>query len=147
MDRAALDAAMDLGMDYGGSVPRGRRAEDGILDKKYDRLTELAAEQYRVRTEKNVIDGDGTLVFTIGEPTEGTAYTVECAKRHGKPYLVIDLARVADGSAVKEGGEWLGRTKPEVLNVAGPRESKAPGIYRRTRSIISSILRNMATRP
>ncbi len=40
-DRAALDVAIDLGLDYGGSIPKGRLAEDGALDPKYDKMTEL----------------------------------------------------------------------------------------------------------
>jgi hypothetical protein len=35
VDRAALDAAMALGLSCGGYVPRGRLAEDGRLPQRY----------------------------------------------------------------------------------------------------------------
>lgn len=35
VDRAALDAAISCGLDYGGSVPAERMAEDGPIDMRY----------------------------------------------------------------------------------------------------------------
>ncbi len=140
VDRAALDVARGLGLDYGGFIPRGRKAEDGPIDPAYDRLTELDSDLYRVRTEKNVIEGDATLVLTRGAPTEGTAYTVACAEKHRRPYLVIDMEAGDDRGIVEAVQGWLGSVRPSVLNVAGPRESKSPGIYGQTRRLLHSIL-------
>jgi hypothetical protein len=131
VDRAALDAAMARGIEYGGSVPRGRKAEDGPIDKRYTALTELSRAGYPVRTEKNVADGDATLILAPGAPTEGTAYTVECARRRGRPCLVVDIQGRDDDEIVKQIEEWFLATGPVTLNVAGPRESKSPGIYER----------------
>jgi predicted Rossmann-fold nucleotide-binding protein len=39
VDRAALDVAIELGIDYGGSVPKGKTAENGIVPLKYDKQT------------------------------------------------------------------------------------------------------------
>jgi len=39
VDRAALDAAMKLGIEVGGWCPKGRRALDGLIPVKYP-LTE-----------------------------------------------------------------------------------------------------------
>jgi hypothetical protein len=141
VDRAALDTAIELGMEYGGCIPRGRRAEDGPIDGKYDRLTELESPSYSTRTERNAVDGDATLIFTSGPPTEGTAYTVECAKKHGRPYLLVDLFGEKDEEARERIVKWLGETGPGVLNIGGPRESKVPGIYARTRRILRAVLK------
>ena len=35
VDRAGLDAALELNITIGGWCPKGRRAEDGPIDKKY----------------------------------------------------------------------------------------------------------------
>ena len=43
-DRAGLDAAIAMGFDYGGAVPKGRRAEDGHISYKYSNLEELLSE-------------------------------------------------------------------------------------------------------
>jgi len=140
-DRAALDAAIELGMDYGGSVPKGRKAEDGPIESKYARLTELESESYSVRTDKNAAEADATIVFTVGTPTEGTAYTVDCLKRHGKRYLLVDFKGTDDTEAIALIRRWLRESAPEVLNVAGPRESKAPGIYGRVRAVLMEALK------
>lgn len=129
-DRAALDVAIELGIEYGGSIPKGRLAEDGIIDSgKYPNLTELEQESYLVRTRKNVQDADATLAFTDSALTGGTKKTIEFAREFGKPFLHINLKKESVEDAVAEINEWLNVIKPDVLNVAGPRESGAPGIY------------------
>jgi hypothetical protein len=139
VDRAAIDVAIEIGLDYGGSVPNGRKAEDGTIDKKYDTLTELETDLYESRTEKNVTDADATLIFTIGNTTGGTAFTVECAKKHKKRYLLIDLSKKTDNEVMEVIQEWLSENQPEILNIAGPRESSAPGIYERVFFILYNI--------
>lgn len=126
VDRAALDAARLLAIPCGGWCPRGRRAEDGPIDPGYP-LTETPEEDYAQRTEWNVRDADGTLVLTRSELTQGTAFTVELARRLSKPCLVLDLDRLASAEPIRA---WLEDHRIAVLNVAGPRESKCPGIYR-----------------
>lgn len=43
-DRAALDFAIEHGIPHGGWCPKGRRAEDGPIDAKYQ-LHENVANQ------------------------------------------------------------------------------------------------------
>ena len=125
MDRAALDVALRLGIPCGGWCPAGRLAEDGAIPESYP-LKCTPTDEYAQRTEWNVRDSDGTLVLTWGQPTGGTAFTIDCARRLGKPYCVVDLARQAD---VEEAQGWIAREGVRVLNVAGPRESTYPGAY------------------
>ena len=63
-DRAALDVAIWHGFPHGGWCPNGRRAEDGCLAPQY-LLEETPARNYLNRTEWNVRDSDGTLIFTF----------------------------------------------------------------------------------
>jgi hypothetical protein len=139
VDRAAIDVAIEIGLDYGGSVPKGRVAEDGTIDKKYDKLTELGTDRYESRTEKNVIDADATLIFTLGVPAGGTALTIDCARKHKKNYLLVDLKEKRNSEIIDLIQPWLSDYQPEVLNVAGPRESSAPGIYERVFIILYNI--------
>ena len=129
VDRAALDAAIELGLGYGGSIPKGRKAEDGPIDEKYGKLTELGSPDYRVRTQKNVTDSDATLIITRGRFSGGTALTARLASTQHKPHLIVDLKKMDEAQALGEATAWLDRVRPGVLNVAGPRESEAPGIY------------------
>jgi hypothetical protein len=125
VDRAALDVALELGIPCGGWCPKGRKAEDGPIDPKYP-LKETTSPNYALRTEKNVREADGTLVLTKGPVSGGTALTVQLAIQYEKPYLIIDLYNKIDPLIVREWGE---KNKIEILNVAGPKESRVPGIH------------------
>lgn len=125
VDRAALDVAIELGIEHGGYCPRGRRAEDGPIDHCYA-LVETESPQYHVRTERNVAESDGTLILCRGEPTGGTRLTLSLARRYGRPYRIVDLEAPADPSEV---ACWLDAQGIRRLNVAGPRESQTPGSY------------------
>ncbi len=140
-DRAGLDAAIACGVEYGGAVPLGRLAEDGPLDGKYRGMDELETPHYPTRTEKNVLDGDATLAFTMEGMGEGTAYTIELTRRYGKPCLHLDLEKYGESEAVGLIRGWLEEVKPEVLNVAGSRESTSPGIYKRALKILTTVFK------
>jgi hypothetical protein len=64
-DRAALDFAICHNIPYGGWVPKGRKTDDGTLPEQYN-LQEMPTGQYSKRTEKNVLDSDGTLIVSRG---------------------------------------------------------------------------------
>jgi hypothetical protein len=136
VDRAALDVALEIGIACGGWCPRGRRAEDGVIAARYP-LKETPAAEYAVRTEWNVRDSDGTLILTVGPPTGGTRLTKSCAKRLGKPCLVVDFGDPGGTSAV---AEWLRSHRINVLNVAGPRESTQPGAYHQAAAFLRAVL-------
>ncbi len=136
VDRAALDVARELGLACGGWCPKGRKAEDGTLPAHYP-LLETPSEDYAQRTAWNVRDSDGTLVLTQGEPTGGTLQTIEEASHLGKPCLVIELANPPSLSSVSA---WVTAHRIKVLNVAGPRESKSPGIYAQARRVLHQLL-------
>lgn len=138
-DRAGLDVALELGLEAGGYCPRGRRAEDGIIPEKYP-LTELPTPSYPPRTAANVRAADATLIFTLGAPDRGTALTLRIAAQAKKPVLTLDLSELGDHAAAERLTGWLALEKPEILNVAGSRESKAPGLYARVRSVLRAVL-------
>ncbi len=136
VDRAALDLALELGLPCGGWVPRGRRAEDGRIDDRYP-MRETASAAYAVRTRRNVLDADATLILTRGAPRGGTALTIEAAIAAGRSFRIVDLAAPDPPAALRC---WLLETGVRVLNVAGPRESGAPGIYREAHRYLTAII-------
>jgi Circularly permutated YpsA SLOG family len=86
-DRAALDFTIDHGLAHDGWCPRGRRAEDGPLDERYQ-LRETTSQKYDQRTRWNVRDSDATVVFSMARQVQGgTALTIELAERSGRPWL------------------------------------------------------------
>lgn len=137
-DRAALDASIEFNVPHGGWIPRGRRTEDGPLPEKYH-LGEMPTDSYPERTERNVMDSDGTLIISRGLPTGGTAYTIEMARKHGKPYLYLNLDKTSEHDAPSIISSWIKKQGIEILNVAGPRASEDYGIYRKVKSIIEKI--------
>jgi hypothetical protein len=134
-DRGGLDAAIELGIEHGGWCPRGRRAEDGRIPERYH-LRETETADYSARTERNVVDSDGTVLLTRGAPTGGSKLTADLAARHGKPLLHLDLAALDDDAAAATLRDWLAREHIATLNVAGTRESGCPGLADATRRLL-----------
>jgi len=145
VDRGALEAAYELGFPYGGLIPKGRLAEDGIVPEKFDQMEVAFRKDYLFRTEWNVTHSDATLIISnyCTEPgkdretlTGGTLRTERFCISHSMPHLVLftqNVQRVV---------EWLRGLNKEniVLNVAGPRESKATGIQEKTRTFITRLI-------
>jgi hypothetical protein len=135
-DRAALDAAIRLGIPHGGWLPKGRLAEDGCLPDHYQ-LEEMPTDSYQERTQKNVRESDGTLLISRGAPTGGTDFTRIQVLRYGKQLLGIDLnnqSNLQDAASLV--ASWIELQRIEVLNVAGPRASKDPCIYQDTLNLL-----------
>ena len=61
VDRAALDASIELGIKHGGFCPKGRRSEEGIIPSKYI-MSETETDDYSERTLRNVQFSDSTLI-------------------------------------------------------------------------------------
>lgn len=140
-DRAALDAARELGIETGGWVPRGRWAEDGRVPDRYANMKETDASNPAQRTEYNVRDSDGTVVFSHGDVSGGTKWTMEAAVKLRKPMLHLDLDTHSARAAASRLLAWMEAEGIEVLNVAGPRESEDAGIHAAVRSVLGIALR------
>lgn len=136
VDRAALDAALARGYPIGGWCPEGRRAEDGAIPERYP-LAETRSRRYPPRTALNVRDADATLILHLGTLDRGAKLTMEMAARAHKPCAAIDLTQPA---AVEAAKQWLDQVHPSTLNVAGPGESRAPGIYPRAYGFLARLL-------
>jgi hypothetical protein len=138
VDRAGLDAAVNAGFQIGGYCPHGRRAEDGSIPEKFS-MIEMAEPEYRFRTEKNVIESDGTLILNKGDLTNGTKATYDFTVQHGKPCLIVQLD-TPEVIKPEQVVRWLEGQFIKVLNVAGPRESKFPeGIYADAASYLEKV--------
>lgn len=144
VDRAALDAARRLRLSQGGWCPRGRRAEDGPIPSWYP-LRETPSRSYDQRTRWNVRDSDGTLIINRGPLDGGTLLTFALARKtFAKPVYVQQVERRLDRRRFRV---WLRRKRIRILNVAGPRESKRPGIYKQAAEVILGLLWQRARRP
>ena len=138
-DQGGLDAAIALAVDHGGWIPKGRKTESGLLPAKY-RLIEMRTSSYPKRTEKNVVESDGTVIITHGRLTGGSSLTKKFAVQHGRPWLHVDLAICSISWAIGLVGRWVDENRIKILNVAGSCESKSPGIFDSTHEIILGVL-------
>lgn len=151
VDRAALDVALELNIPCGGWCPKGRIAEDGTIPDRYP-LIESPSAAYEERTEWNVRDSDGTLILATFPPTGGTAYTLYLIEVRGKPFIAVDLDRMVEnkevfGKEAERVAVWIEEEEIEVLNVAGPRESKQPGITDLAAGLLRKIMILSAVHP
>jgi hypothetical protein len=137
VDRAALDVAMEMGIECGGWCPAGRHADDGRIPERYP-LKETADMDHTVRTENNVRDSDGTLTLYRGSLQGGTAYAVAMARHFRRPVLAVNLDEPPD---VHDIADWIDDNNIRVLHIAGQRESSSPGIYEAARRLIREILK------
>lgn len=140
VDRAALEHGRRTGTPIGGWCPAGGWAEDlteppGVL-ALFPELRETPASEPRVRTEWNVRDSHATLVLLHGDvESPGTEVTIGAVRDLGRPHVVADVRDVATVRT------WLeGLPVGVVLNVAGPRESEAPGIHDHTLALLAAAL-------
>jgi len=139
-DRAALDVGLALGIAIGGWVPRGRKAEDGVVPQRYAELVETDSDDYAVRTAWNVRDSDATLIFTFGALHGGTALTHRIAMESQKAVLVVDFEETSLEEASSRVRDWLVHERPAVLNVAGPRASHESRITDATARVLRNVL-------
>jgi hypothetical protein len=159
VDRAALDSAIyRLVYCWGGCVPRGRLAEDGVIPDRYFDAKKLGcgleehsqSRDYKSRTIRNIKDSDATMILRFQGSGRvlgpGTKLIIKTLQKSGKPYRLFDPSK---SHTVPKAVRWVCETLVEedeatrcieILNVAGPRESSSPGIYDRSRIFMNDVL-------
>ena len=148
VDRGGLQAAMELGLAWGGWAPKGWRSEDGTIPPMFRiNMQEHASANYLGRTRRNVVDSHATLIITDNYPLSGgTLKTRFFCQEALRSHFVASLG---EADAIEKVQGWLAQffaadhPVPFVLNVAGPRESKASGIQKRTCKFLVEVLQGM----
>ncbi|MBU4313164.1 MAG: hypothetical protein KJ706_10680 [Candidatus Omnitrophica bacterium] len=136
VDRGALEGARRAGLLTGGYAPKGYRTELGNdLSLVQLGLDEHFSYHYPLRTEQNIVDSDGTVIFTRGNRDPGIALTLKLLKEHGKPYII---------NPTKEELREFAKDK-SIINVAGERESISPGIQQRVAKTIEEAFKEEDT--
>ncbi len=137
-DQAGLDFAIEHNIPHGGWIPKGKRTEAGELEDKYN-LIEMPTKSYPKRTEKNVIESDGTAIFTHGRLKGGGLLTKKKALAHGKPFLHINLNELSTTAASTLLANFIRSSDIRCLNIAGTRASKDSQIYSNTHNILYNV--------
>jgi hypothetical protein len=141
VDQAAWRAARALGIATGGWMTRGFQTEDGPRPEfaQLYGAVELGSVNYPARTRANARDSDATV--WLGNPdSPGGRTTLDACERLGRPVLEI-----LDGfTRPSEVAAWIEAEEVRVLNVAGSRESRAPGIGARAERFLLEVFRRIA---
>ena len=148
VDQGSLEAAVALGLEIGGRAPQGWIAENGTIPSAFQLKMKECPDQgsnaanYRERTKANVRDSHATLILVEKLPLEGgTKLTLDFAVSIGRSHHVVDMSAAnAKADALGWLRQFLGMSSALVLNVAGPRESKSPGIQAKTKAFLPEVL-------
>lgn len=131
VDQLGLKVGKDLGLETGGTAPKGFKTESGlatdlltsyglqeITDQEEAEHIQLTGktDDYTGRTYLNVRNSDGTIYFYTGQDSAGFNATQTAAKKYNKPFIVNPTAQ--------ELAAWMVQNQILVLNVAGNRGSK-----------------------
>ncbi len=139
VDQFGLEIGKEFGYKTGGTAPKGFFTAKGkrpSLAKKYgvsevsDEVTKayIGREKfYGPRTEKNIVDSDGTIVWGDSS-SPGSKLTINLAKKHNKPVIVNPTAT--------EMRNWLVKNNIKTLNTAGNRKPP-PGFKKMMRKALT----------
>ena len=139
-DIGGIEAATRLGISTGGHMPSGFRTDEGNRPdyaKKYGAL-ETESKSYEERTKKNVDTAHATIAF-LTKGSSGTEHTIgyantgewvrqkKAAPNPKKPILVI-TSEDSSVEAAEKIRAFVEKHGPQVLNIAGHRESSVKGM-------------------
>jgi Circularly permutated YpsA SLOG family len=128
VDRAALDVALEHGINAGGWCPAGRLDEFGRIPDRYP-VEELEDGGFIERTLQNVKDSDGTVIIYPERLSGGTEQTLHFCVEQRRPHELIDASNVSTEKAAQLIADFVCENKIDLLNVAGPRASEWPEGY------------------
>ncbi len=101
-------------------------------------ILEMTKESDPKKTEENVINADGTVIFSFGKLSINAENALKFSKSNKKPWLHIDLQ--TEKNPARAVRTWIAQSNISVLNVAGRSASKVPGLKKTVNDIIASIL-------
>ena len=136
----ALDVGLERGLEIGGWIPKGRLTEDGpisqrgLIERSADPSVSNCSQCAGLRRHSH---------RSHGPLQGGSLLTLEEARNLG-PVLHVDLAAASESAATKQAYEWLQCVDRSTLNVAGPRASEDPAIYRSVVELLQSVLARLA---
>lgn len=134
-DIGGLVGALRAGIMTGGMAPKGWKTEVGEKESvlRDFGLTECQADGYPARTSQNVMNADLTVLFVMDAQSPGTKIAIAACQQYGRPFVIINAFQE---NARQQLVMALTQYRPQVLNVGGNRESKAPGIASRVASLV-----------
>jgi hypothetical protein len=134
-----------LGLATGGYAPRGWRTDDGPAPWLADYgLKEHESSSYPGRTEENIRASDGTILFGYAL-SPGSILTRRLCEQLECPLILVSWPKSLTDSEdedhrVLRVQRWLLEHNVKILNNAGNRERRAPGIGKAYEAFLYKVL-------
>jgi Circularly permutated YpsA SLOG family len=150
-DQSGWRSAKAVGIDTGGWMPKGFLTEDGPRPEFAELYgaQEHQSPKYPPRTRANILWADATFIFeTSGSKflngmSRGTQLAVGMLISYEKPSVIIATRLSEPPSPKSPPGvvAWLTEMEVRILNIAGNRESSAPGIGSWVEAYMTAVFR------
>ncbi len=137
-EKAALDAAIKLGMAYGGWIPKDASSPGGVKADHYN-LTEMTTSRRIEALKKSIRESDGTLMLSHGTLSSHVKNTKNTIQRYSTPLLHVDLNSTNAFNAASLINDWLIDNDLNILHVTGPSENEDDKIYSATLDILQAV--------
>jgi hypothetical protein len=139
-DQAGLAAAKKLNITTGGTAPKGYKTELGSNNelKTIYGLIQSHSEDYALRTESNIRSSHATLIFSNKTSSPGTKLTIKLCIKNKKKYAIIDpfSSTAKEVAATFVSDVFKSFNRDIILNIAGNRGSKSPGIQQQVEMLL-----------
>lgn len=99
---------------------------------------ETKSDKYPPRTYANAKDSDGTIRIASNFDSPGEVCTLKAIEQYNKPYIDVEYRQPRSAQEV---ANWIRENNIDVLNVAGNRETFAPGIQRFVEEYLTEVFR------
>lgn len=131
VDQAGLDFAIERGIPHGGTCPKGRLSESGVIPAKYLLDEHLFSASYPPRTLENIVNSDGTLIFINQALNDesGSLLTASLCAKENKPCVVLRID-ADEAESVSRARKLFQEREIKVLNIAGSRGSRHPDVQK-----------------
>jgi hypothetical protein len=139
-EKAALDAAIKLGIPQSGWAYEGRITEEGPLPEKY-KVKETGDKSFSNRIKMNILDASGVVIFSYGKPPIGLRMVEQLASKHNRPHLNIDLREYSFHTAAATIRAWMIKHEIESVYVTGQKSVKGADIYSEVMKAIEGVQR------
>jgi hypothetical protein len=137
-EMASLDAAIKLGMAYGGWIPKNSSIPGGVNTDKYN-LTEMPTTRRIEAIKKSIRESDGTLMLSHGTLSSHVKSIKNTIQRYSTPLLHVDLNNTNAFNAASLINDWLIDNDLNILHVTGATENEDDKIYAATFDILQAV--------
>jgi putative molybdenum carrier protein len=144
-DMAGLNAARRAGIPTGGWAPYGYLTELGPMPAllKGFNLKEHTSSKYPPRTFANINDSHLTLLIAASYLDRGSGLTRDMCISLNRPMFHVMASEMENRSTLEKTLTWISGQRHEIVNVAGNRESRSPGIGDRAEEFLFDLFTSL----